>query len=872
MLETIVKRDGTEEAFNAVKLNKWTEWSSEEVRDRVDWSSVVMKATRSCGKKVGSQELMDELIKQCVRMKSWPYSLMAGRLYNSVIRKKMYPFANWDMLLVEKFLSKNGMPTVAMLHFELQERGLMMDMGYSHEEYEEIEKMIDHTRDMHMPYFSIKQIVNKYGLSDRVKGTRFETPQFVFMRMAMHLAQPENDIGKRLDEIKAYYDEFSKCRVNAPTPNYTNLGTGHNGFSSCCLYTVKDTAASLAAGDHIAYVMTYMSSGIGSHIASRSLGDPVRNGAIRHQGKLPYFDSLASATKANLQGGRGGACTTYVSAFDPEIETILMLQNPRTPVDVQNRKIHFAIQINKLLAKKASLDQQVFLFNAYTAPDLHEAMFSGDTDAFEALYNKYEQDPNFPKKYLWARHIVNMLGEQREEVATLYDIQIDEVNRHTAYKDPIYSSNLCMEIVQPTGAYDSVADLYKTGDISRINYEYVGAHGAKGLVCSAEDVFHTQRGKVYGLYLKKDDQIFTPGFDKEPIGTVGKLISKYNPEVSTCNLGGIVITNVDSDEEYAEAAYRCLKMIDRCIHLSHYELPHVGYTAKNRLNAGVGIIGLAHHLARKGLKYDTQEGLEEIHRVSERHAYFVISASLRLGKELGNAPWMWKTKWPEGWLPIDTYKKTVDQIVNIPYRYDWEKLRAEIIANGGIRNSSLLADMPTESSSKASGAPNGYYPVRDLNLKKTDADNALDWVAPDNDILEEQYQLAWDISPIDMLKAYAVKQKFTDQTISADTYRNRVKNPTVTSGELLEEHRTMIKFGVKTRYYANSYTVESNKLIVSSSEQEQTAIPEMAKELVAMGEDDSHLTAEQRLDKYLAQSMEGTSENSRGCASGVCTL
>ena len=809
MIETIIKLDGTEEPFVPSKRNKWSEWSSEEVRDRVDWSSIVMKAVKACGKKVSSQELQEQLIKQCVRKKLWPYSLMAGRLYNSVVRKKIYPFGNLT-------LNDRGLPTVKDLHLQLLSMNIMVDMGYTIAEYKEIENIIDHTRDMHMPYFAVKQVVNKYGLSDRTVGTRYETPQFVFMRMAMHLASTEPE-EKRLEAVKAFYDQISLSKVNAPSPNYTNLGTSHNGYSSCCLYTVKDTAPSLAAGDHIAYVMTYMSSGIGSHINTRSVKDPVRGGLISHQGKYPYFESLAGAVKANLQGGRGGACTTYVSAFDPEIEMVLMAQNPRTPVDAQNRKIHFGIQINKLLAKKASLDQDIFLFNCYTAPDLHKALFSGDSDEFERLYNKYESDPSFEKKYVKARRIVNMIGEQREEVATLYDIQIDEINRHTSYKEPIYSSNLCVEVMQPTKPYESVADLYKTDDT------------------------------VTG-------------------------------EVSTCNLAGIVVSNINNDEEYEQAAYYALKMIDRCIHMSHYELPHVGYTALRRLNAGVGILGLAYHLAKKGLKYDTKEGLEEIHRVAERHAYFVIRASLRLGKELGNAPWINKTKWPDGWLPIDTYKKNVDQIVNIPLQYDWETLRKEIVANGGIRNSSLIAHMPTESSSKASGAPNGVYPIRDLNLKKTDAENVLEWCAPDNDLLEDKYQLAWDIEAIDMLKVYAVIQKFSDQGISADTYRNRIKYPIITSEQILEEHRTVIKFGVKGRYYGNSYTVESNPLIgktvtiVSPEEETSTnVISDIVKDL-------THetivppLSLEEKLDSAAQAAMTGESSNSRGCSSGVGTL
>jgi ribonucleoside-diphosphate reductase alpha chain len=120
------------------------------------------------------------------------------------------------------------------------------------------------------------------------------------------------------------------------------------------------------------------------------------------------------------------------------------------------------------------------------------------------------------------------------------------------------------------------------------------------------------------------------------------------------------------------------------------------------MNAGVGMIGVATVMARAGVKYGSLEGRNLLHKLSERHMYFMIKASLQLGREKGNAPWMHKTKWPEGWLPIDTYNRSINEIVTEPYHYPWEELRADVVENGGIRNSCLVAHMPTESSSKAS--------------------------------------------------------------------------------------------------------------------------------------------------------------------------
>ena len=253
-------------------------------------------------------------------------------------------------------------------------------------------------------------------------------------------------------------------------------------------------------------------------------------------------------------------------------------------------------------------------------------------------------------------------------------------------------------------------------------------------------------------------------------------------------------------------------MIDYCILNSHYVLPHVAVTAKARMNAGVGLMGVATHMARKGLRYDTDEGREELHRIAERHMYHAIRASLRISKERGVAPWMHKTRWPDGWLPIDTYNRNVDELGDFHNRYDWEALRTEIMQNGGIAHSCLVAYMPGESSSKALGKPNSLYPVRDVTLNKTDGSVTIRWAAPDSDNPAYFYQSAWDISEVDMIKAYAVFQKFTDQGISADLWRRIKDDDKVSSRELLTHYFAMVKYGMKTRYYYNS-NVASDKTL-----------------------------------------------------------
>lgn len=729
----VIKRDGRVEEFNAEKLNKWTEWATENLQDKVDWSGIVLSTVARLPETISSNDLQRELIRTCLDNNTWSYNLMAGRLYAALTFKELYG---------------ESIPTVKELHKELVEKGLMVELRYTDEDYKKIEAIIDHDKDYSTSYASLQHIREKYAVQNRVTGEHFESQQFTFMRMAMALSEDEKE--DRIHHVERFYTHLSNKKINAPTPNFINLGTPLRGYASCMTYTTRDSAKSLAVGDHIAYIMTCQSAGIGSHLNTRSLGDPVRGGAIKHQGKLPYLRALDGAAHANLQAGRGGAVTTHINCFDPEIEVLLKLKNPMTTLDRQIRGLDYSFGSNKFFASKVAKNEDIFTFTSYSAPDLYEALYSGDSRKFAEIYEKYENDPTFEKNYVNAREIAITALNESYETGRMYLHFLDEMNTHTPFKDPIYLSNLCQEINLPTKGYQTMEDLYST----------------------SEDV---------------------------------------DGEIGLCSLAGINVDKITSEEEYEEVAYYALKMIDKTIDMSEYVLPHLGVTAKARRSAGIGIIGLAHYMAQRGLSYSTQEGLDEIHRVSERHMYYAIKASLRLAKELGPAKWMHKTKWVDGWLPIDTYNKNVDELVTAEYQYDWEALRKEVVENGGIRNSVLNASMPSESSSLASETTNGLYPIRDLTLIKGDASKITYWAAPNGEELNKNYEIAWDIPTRDLIKVYAIVQKFTDQGISADLYAD-VSSSKVSSTEMLRQYFDMVKYGLKSRYYMNTLTTRGTSM------------------------------------------------------------
>lgn len=795
MIEEVVKNDGSIEPFIARKINGWGKWSARGFADYIEWPDIVTKTVAQMPRRVSSKQLNHGLIKNCIETDTWAGQLMAGRIYATQIHK-------------EVFGGKQHKP-IKQIHEVMQAAGIMVELNYSQEEYEQINLMIDHERDFNCAWYQLKQGRDKYALRNRITGRVYETRQLALMRVAMVIAEWHDPIT-RLAQVQSLYDDLSLERLSAPTPNHNNMGTGHNGFFSCCLYTCDDTKESIAANTHIAEVMTYMSAGLGNNMQVRSLHDPIRNGAIAHQGKAPYYNGQTGIVKSNKQGARGGSLNQFFSAYDPEHHDIMRMKNPRTPLNKRNRSIDYTMMLNQWLLEKSAKLEDVFVFNCFTAPDLYKALYGKDINEFIRLYEQYEQDEEFHKKYYSAREIVVSAREQGFETGRFYMAMIDEINYHTPHRDTIYSSNLCVEITQPTYWYDHVLELYSEKFLSYV--EFTSSDRKTRFMDGNRPVYIDRvQGKVAAIELKVGDVYWT---DEDPVqrSVVHIHGSRREPEVSLCALAAIIVTNIDSDEQYFKTAYNALYMIDFCIDHNEYALPHMALTAKARRNAGVGMMDLAHYMARKGLKYNTIEGYQELHRVAERHAYWLIKASIQLGRERGNAEWMHKTDWPRGWTPYKTYNRNVDTIAPFVNQYDWDALSQELIDNGGQRNSSLIAYMPGESSSKYSAATNSIMGLRYLSITKTDADNAMEWVAPEADTLKDAYTFMWDLNRFEQANFYCIFQKWTDQAISADYYAVIKGEDKINASEVVNETNYWAAMGGKTWYYTNCETSDKEAL------------------------------------------------------------
>ena len=759
MLTTVVKFDGTEQPFNPTKLNKWARWGMDNSKVKLDWSSVVRDtlAGITC-EKISSQELQLKLIQSLKRKKKDAYELAAGRLYAPYMRKKLFP---------------NGFPTVKQLHDDLIEKGYMVSMGYSDKEYKKIEELIDHKRDYQLRAYQSEHIVSSYSLRNDLAKISFETPQFVYMRLAMFMAHDEKDPDFKMERVRSLYEDYSMNRIAAPSPTFFNAATQHLGLASCCMYSAKDTQPSISASNLITDVMTAMSAGLGTNLMIRSLGDPVRKGKIVHQGKLPYQLAQISLAKSNIQAGRAASQTQFNCCYDPEIEALAMAQNPRTPISRQNRHTNFAIMYNHFFYKKALKKEDVFTFTVYSAPDLYEAFYSGDGEEFARLYKKYEEDPSFKKNWVSAYNIIEMCKRQAHESPNNYSCDIQLMNKQTAFKELIRSLNLCMET-------------------SQVHIPYEGPQW---------------------LYIEEDH---------------GK------GEVSVCSLHGVVINNIHTLEQYEEAAYNAVYVATKCVMLNEYALPHMRLTAQARRNVGIGMLGIATEMAKHKLKWDSEEGYHHLDFIGQRHLYYCVKASLRLAKHIGVAPWSEKMKWKDGWLPFDDRAKAIDSVVAHTDRFNFDALRKEMVEMGGLANSALILMPPTETSSKAAATTPSCLPIMFLDCLKSDGNEELKWVAPHNDDPDYEYHLAYDMSMENLIKAYGVMQKCIDGSISADLYKSRKNVKVLDGAALVKEQMLCSMYGMKAVYYhrietSSGKTTKSDEhleMLKAAQQKEETVVSE----------------------------------------------
>ena len=753
----VVKRNGSIEPLNLEKIHRMAEEACEGLAG-VSASQVEIQSGIQFYDGIKTSEIQEILIKSAsdlITLENPNYQYVASRLLLFAVRKSLYGRLR-ELPSLENHIYD-------CVNKEVYDADIFNK--YSLEEIRKADGWIDHERDFMFTYAGLRQVVDKYLVQDRSGGGVYETPQFMYIMIALTIFA-EYPKETRMNYVKRYYEAISRHKINIPTPIMGGVRTPIRQFASCVLVDIDDTLDSIFSSDMAIGKYVAQRAGIGINAGRiRGINSKIRGGEVQHTGVVPFLKKFESTVRCCTQNGiRGGSATVHFPIWHQEIRDIIVLKNNKGTEDNRVRKLDYSIQLSQLFYQRFIDNKDITLFSPHNVPNLFETF---GTDRFDALYEQYEKDESIPKETINAQELILDLLKERAETGRIYLMNLDHCNTHSSFKDKIEMSNLCQEITLPTYPIQHIDD-------------HLG-------------------------------------------------------EIALCILSAVNVGKIRSDKELEELCDLSVRSLEELIDYQQYPVKAAEVATRARRSLGIGFIGLAHYLAKLGYKYDSQEAWDAVHKLSESFQYYLLKASNKIAQEKGHCENFGRTKYSDGILPIDTYKKDVDDISKPEYQHDWEELRASILEHG-LRHSTLSAQMPSESSSVVSNATNGIEPPRDyLSIKKSKK-GPLKQVVPQYNSLKNNYTLLWDMPNNDgYIKVVAVMQKFFDQGISGNWSYNPEHFPdnevpvSVMANDLL----TTYKYGWKTSYYQNTHDMKSDEI----EEVESTELNSLIKDLSSAEEE-----------------------------------
>ena len=728
----IVKRDGSKEPLDLEKLHKVIFYACDDITG-VSPSQVELNSHISFYDGMTTGEIQETMIKAAADLISEEtpnYQIVAGRLISYHLRKQAY--GEFDVPHLYNIVKDN-------INNKMYEPSLID--WYTANEFNQMNKWIDHKRDENYTYAAMEQFRGKYLVQDRYTGKIFETPQIALMLIGATLFHnyPRDE---RLTWVKEFYDSVSRFEISLPTPVMAGVRTAIRQFSSCVLIESGDSLDSInaTAGAIVKYVSKRAGIGIGAG-SIRAHGSSINGGHATHTGVIPFFKHFQSAVRSCSQGGvRGGAATLYYPIWHLEVEDLLVLKNNKGTEGNRIRHLDYGVQFNKVFYERLINGEEITLFSPSDVPELAECFFN-DVDKFRELYEIAERKTSIRKKKVPAIEIFSSFMQERKDTGRIYLMNVDHANDHGSFRAdlaPIKMSNLCCEINLPTKPLEGIND---------------------------------------------------------PAG-----------EISLCTLAAINWGNIKDPQGFERPAEILVRALDALLDYQEYPVIAAERSTMNRRPLGVGIINFAYWMAKNDMTY-TDPNLDMIDEWTEAWSYYLIKASNQLAKEKGSCKLNYQTKYSQGIVPNDTYKKEVDELIPHKERMDWTSLREELKEHG-IRNSTLMALMPSETSSQISNATNGIEPPRALVSIKQSKHGVLKQVVPSIFKLKNKYELLWDQkSPQGYLSICAVLQKYVDQGISVNTSYNpqHSVDEKIPMSELLTDLITFYKYGGKQLYYFNTF-------------------------------------------------------------------
>ena len=614
---------------------------------------------------------------------------------------------------------------------------------YSDEEWDKIDKFIKHERDENLTYVAMEQLRGKYLVQNRVTGEIFETPQMCYILIAATLFQGYPK-DTRLQWVKEYYDAISTHDISLPTPVMAGVRTPQRQFSSCVLIESDDSLDSINATTSA--IVKYVSQKAGIGIGGgkiRAIGSPVRRGDAYHTGIIPFYKMFQAAVKSCSQGGVRGGAATIYYPLW-HLEVEDLLVLKNNKGTEENRVRHMDYGVQ---FNKLMYERLITSgdITLFSPSDVPGLYdaFFADQVKFRELYEAAERNTKIRKKTVTALEIFGSFMEERKSTGRIYLQNVDNANDHGSF-------------------------LPEVAPIRQSN------------LCAEIDL------------------------PTKPLND----LNDPNGEISLCTLSAINWGNIRTPGDFERVCRLAVRGLDALLSYQDYPVLAARLSTEKRRPLGVGIINFAYWMAKNNISYQhvDSEGLARIDEWAEAWSYYLIKASADLAAEQGAIPGLMETKYGYGITPNQTYKKDLDDLVPHVERMDWDRLRAQL-RETGIRNSTLMALMPSETSAQIANATNGIEPPRAYISVKQSKHGVLKQVVPEYKRLKNRYDLLWDQkSPEGYIKIMAVLQKYIDQGISVNTSYNPIyfEDEKIPMSVMLQHMIMFFKYGGKQLYYFNT--------------------------------------------------------------------
>ncbi len=434
----VKKRDGSIEPLNLEKIHIMCEEACKNLAG-VSASQVEIKSGIQFYDGITTSEIQEILIRSAsdlISLDNPNYQYVAARLLLYSLRKSLYGRL-WELPHLMDHIQN-------CIEKDVYDADILVK--YCEEEIDILNGIIDHGRDFLFTYAGLRQVADKYLVQDRSSGKVYETPQFMYLLIAMTIFA---DYPKktRLDYVTRYYTAISKHRINIPTPIMGGVRTPLRQFASCVLVDADDTLDSIFSSDMAIGKYVAQRAGIGINAGRiRGINSKIRGGEVQHTGVVPFLKKFESTVRCCTQNGiRGGSATVHFPIW----------HNNKGTEDNRVRKLDYSIQLSKLFYERFIANEKITLFSPHDVPGLYDSF---GTEFFDELYVRYENNESIPKTRIDAQELILNILKERAETGRMYLMNIDHCNSHSSFLDKVNMSNLCQEITLPTKPIQHIDD------------------------------------------------------------------------------------------------------------------------------------------------------------------------------------------------------------------------------------------------------------------------------------------------------------------------------------------------------------------------------------------------------------------------------